>query len=312
MPSEVRGTVGFEHDALMYTEREEFLAATCAFIGHGLDADEAVMVAVPGAKIPDMRRTLGREADAVRFADMNLLGRNPGRIIPELREWIAGQGSRSCRFIGEPIWPERTTAETVEATRHEALINIAFNGADVHILCPYDAARLDPGVLADAERTHPHLVCGACRTASAGYAEPLGLWASDEWPLAEPNGRTLAFEADGDLRRVRSKIADWASAIGIPPSRVADLVLAVNEAVTNALMHGRPPFAVRAWPLADRAVCEVTDHGRFDTPLAGRVKPAPDWPSGRGVWLMNQMCDLVEVRPGEDRTTVRLHISTAA
>ena len=95
------------------------------------------------------------------------------------------------------------TAETVEATRHEALINLAFAGADVHILCPYDASRLDPAVIGDAERTHPQLIREGHRGSSACYVEPLELWASEEWPLPEPVGTVLALDVDGDLAALR-------------------------------------------------------------------------------------------------------------
>ena len=52
----------------------------------------------------------------------------------------------------------RSPAEIREATRHEALINLAWPDAGTRVLCPYDAASLDDHVLADARRTHPGMV----------------------------------------------------------------------------------------------------------------------------------------------------------
>ncbi len=302
--------MGLEHDALIYAGAEEFLVGTCAFIEEGLDADDAVMVAVPGSKLGAIRAALSHGADSVRLVDMHELGRNPGRILPEVRDWVGRAAPRRCRFIGEPIWPGRTEAETVEATRHEALINLALAGADVHVLCPYDASRLDPAVISDAARTHPQLIREGRRGSSACFVDPLELWASEEWPLPEPVGAVLALDIDGDLAALRASVGAWAHGVGVPAARTADLVLAVDEAATNSLTHGCPPVSLRAWCSGDSAICEVVDRGRLDAPLAGRVRPEPDWPSGRGVWLMNQLCDLVELRPAGDRTTIRIHSGT--
>ncbi|WP_308314766.1 MEDS domain-containing protein [Streptomyces sp. CNQ085] len=47
---------------------------------------------------------------------------------------------RAARIAGEPIWARRSTAELVEATRHETLINAASTGRDATVLCPYDTS----------------------------------------------------------------------------------------------------------------------------------------------------------------------------
>ena len=44
-----------------------------------------------------------------------------------------------------------------------------------------------------------------------------------------------------------------------------------------------------------------------DTPPTPRA-PAADGEGGRGVWIANQLCDLVQVRSGEDGSVVRLHL----
>ena len=41
-------------------------------------------------------------------------------------------------------------------------------------------------------------------------------------------------------------------------------------------------------------------------PLAGRLRPPPTQEGGRGLWLANQLCDLVQIRSRPGRTTVRL------
>jgi len=166
---EAKITCAFEHHALVYEGADDYLAGCREFIEGGLARGERVLVSIPAAKIEPLRAALNGGSHRVEFWNMNEVGRNPGRIIPAVREWVDRSGGR-CRFIGEPIWPGRTAAEIAEATRHAALINLAFADADAAILCPYDATGLDPEVVLDAERTHPDLVRCARRWTSERYA----------------------------------------------------------------------------------------------------------------------------------------------
>jgi len=110
-----------------------------------------------------------------------------------------------------------------------------------------------------------------------------------------------------DLATVREFSTAQLRRAGVAESRLPDLVLAINEAATNALIHGGGGCELRIWQDTHQVICEVTDHGLFDEPLAGRRRPGPEVSSGRGVWLMNQLCDLVELRSTETGTAVRLH-----
>ena len=54
----------------------------------------------------------------------------------------------------------------------------------------------------------------------------------------------------------------------------------------------------------DAAVVEFSDSGRLTEPLLGRVPPEVDRHGGRGLYLVNQLCDLVQVRSGSWGTAV--------
>jgi len=305
-----------DHLALFYRADGEFMAGTRDLVHAGLERGERVLVAVPGAKLAAMRVGLNGRSEHVTFWDMNELGRNPGRIIPAVRDWVAGAEGRRCRFIAEPIWPGRSASEIVEATRHEALLNVAFRDAPVTILCPYDASRLDRSVLLDAERTHPHLLRCAVGSVAGGsssehYADPLELWRGHDWPLPDPSRSPVSHVVGFELAETRAFAARHLRAAGLHEDRLRDVVLAVDEAATNALVHGAGAVELRIWRDGDRVICEVSDHGCLEDPLAGRRRPLPDWPGGRGVWLMNQLCDLVELRPIDGGTVVRLHVDLA-
>jgi hypothetical protein len=61
------------------------------------------------------------------------------------------------------------------------------------------------------------------------------------------------------------------------------------------------------WTSGHEVVCQLHDGGRITDPMAGRKRPPPDAP-GQGLWVVNHVCDLVEMRSGPAGTTTRLHI----
>ena len=81
-------TPGYRHEALFYRGDEEFLAGTVPLVRDAIDTDAAVLVAVPRARVAVMEEALGRDREQVVFADMEEIGRNPGRIIGAWRDFI--------------------------------------------------------------------------------------------------------------------------------------------------------------------------------------------------------------------------------
>jgi anti-sigma regulatory factor (Ser/Thr protein kinase) len=91
-------------------------------------------------------------------------------------------------------------------------------------------------------------------------------------------------------------------------AELADLLMAVTEVAGNSLVHGGGAGTIRVWPSAGGVVCEVRDGGWIRQPLAGRMRPAPDGESGRGLWMVNQLCDLLQLRSSPAGTVARLHM----
>jgi len=60
------------------------------------------------------------------------------------------------------------------------------------------------------------------------------------------------------------------------------------------------------WVEPGVAVVEFSDAGRVTDPLIGRLMPSLEQEGGRGVYLVNQLCDLVQLRSSERGTTVRI------
>jgi anti-sigma regulatory factor (Ser/Thr protein kinase) len=298
---------GLTHLAFFYRDQAEYLAHIQAFAQDGLANAEPVFVAVPGDKARLVRTQLGEDSGQVAYGDMAELGRNPGRLIPAVQAFAEAHPGRRVRYVSEPVWPGRSAAETCEAARHEALINLAFARVPVSIMCPYDAAGLTPAALLKARSTHPALLQDGQPLASAEFAGPGHLPPECDRPLSTPPSFARALGYGADLRPVRRLVADQAGQAGLAPERAADLVLAVSEIAANTLRHTPGEGQLQVWHTEQEILCQVQDYGWITDPLAGRQRRPADEP-GHGLWVVNQVCDLVEVRTGQAGTTVRLHM----
>lgn len=302
----------FQHEAFLYAGREEFLDGAAGFVREGLEAGEPALVVVDAAKIAWLRDELGSDGDAVQFADMAVVGSNPARIIQAWRDFVErrGEAGRPVRGIGEPVSAERSPAELVECQRHETLLNLVFDDTPgFRLMCPYDTDALDEWVVEEALRSHPIVASHGGRSPSALYGGMEVAHAPFSIPLPEPatEARELYFEA-ASLSALRQYVALRAADANVDPARIEDLLLAVNEVATNSLRHGAGTGYLQIWEEPDAIVCEVRDEGVFDQPLAGRLRPTHDQIGGYGLWVANQVCDLVQVRSLPGGTAVRLHM----
>jgi anti-sigma regulatory factor (Ser/Thr protein kinase) len=291
------------HAAFCYRSQPEYEAAIVAFVQTGLAAGEPTMVAVPGANARVIGDRLDDVPGEVVFTDMAELGRNPARIIPEVRAFLDKHPGQRVRFVGEPIWPGRSAAEICEATRHEALLNLAFARAPMTILCPYDASGLPGSVLADARRTHQE----PASTGATGQTWRDNLPPGCDRPLYPPPAGAEALAYEKDLTPVRRLVAGHARRAGLDAERTVDLVLAANEIAANTISHTTGSGVLHVWDTPEEIVCQAHDQGEITDPLAGRVRHGPD-DRGHGLWLVNKVCDLVELRTGPAGTTVRMHM----
>jgi anti-sigma regulatory factor (Ser/Thr protein kinase) len=212
------------------------------------------------------------------------------------------------RGIGEPVYPERSAAELAECQRHEDLLNRAFDrSVPWWLLCPYDTELLDPSIIAAARTSHPYLLHDGDHGVSDTYRD-----APDDHdaPLPEPLAPvvTMRYGGRASLGAVRQFVAVHAADSGLRHARTADLVLAASEIAANSVRHGGGGGTLRAWRDGDACVCELRDDGHIVDPLAGRERPPAEQPGGRGLWLANHVCDLVQVRSSQRGTTVRLHV----
>ncbi|WP_053712277.1 sensor histidine kinase [Streptomyces sp. NRRL B-3648] len=299
---------GYRHELYPYSGGDEFVEGTARFIRDALDGDEAVVVAVPQDKASLLRAEI-REDDAVHYVDTSRVAHHPGRLIAAWQEWLQEYASegRPVRGIGESPWDKVSCqAEAQELRYHEWLLNKAFaQGPAWWLLCPYDTAQ-DEAALAQMAGCHPELREGG-RTVPCEAYDPRAPYAFT--PLTGPCDPYDEFAyTKGELSAVRDKIAACAEQHGLTGRRLRELHLAATEVATNSIRHGGGHGVLRTWSEDRRLVCEFRDAGYIDDPLAGRKRPDPRQTGGRGLWLVQQLCDLVEIRSTpHEGTTIRLH-----
>jgi anti-sigma regulatory factor (Ser/Thr protein kinase) len=296
---------------VFYRGDRDFVSAVLPFVSAAVARGEPVLVAVIPTRAHALRGELGRRAARVEFVDMQVAGRNPARIIPVWHDFVArhAAGGKALNGVGEPIWAQRTAEEIAECQRHEELLNLAFAGAESFaLMCPYNEVDLPPDVLAAARKSHPRLLRDGSLLASPEYGGVDAIGECDRRPLSPPPGghRRRAF-AIGDLTGLRRETRQWARACGAGASRADDLALAVYETAVNSVLHGGGQGVLRSWTTAGAMVCELADAGRIRDPLAGRSPASPRSERGRGLWLVNHLCDLVQIRATPAGTLVRIH-----
>jgi anti-sigma regulatory factor (Ser/Thr protein kinase) len=237
------------------------------------------------------------------------VGTNPARIIPAWNDFVTAHEGRRLRGIGEPIWAERSPDELVECQRHESLLNVAFaESGDFTLLCPYDTTALGHDVVAEACRSHPVIRRNGASVSSDDYRGTEAFCGPFATLLPEPPSSSLfGFEA-GSLRELRSLVWHRAMDAGLGETRADDAVTAVNELASNSLRHAGGRGVLRIWEADASFVCEVSDDGFIDAPLVGRTRPGFDEPGGRGLWMVNQLCELVQVRSSSAGTAIRVHL----
>ncbi|WP_298459239.1 sensor histidine kinase [uncultured Cellulomonas sp.] len=306
----------YRHEAVLFDGTDEFLQRAVPFVRDGVGGGESVFAALVDARWGPLREALGDAADRVHRVDMPALARNPARIFPALRDLVVRNAAerRPVRGIGELTYPGRRSPEVAECQVHESLLNVAVPPqTPLWLLCPYDVSVLDGPLLDDVHCAHPAVTHpdgspvphGPHATPCHGPEHAGDLWRRP-LPPADPAAQALTFHR-GDLGRIRAVVRGWATASGLSRDRTQDLTLAVNELAANSLDHGGGRGVLRLWTDPGALVCEVADTGRLDDVMVGRVAPVDGQVRGRGVWMVNQLCDLVQIRSTAGGTVVRVH-----
>jgi anti-sigma regulatory factor (Ser/Thr protein kinase) len=299
----------FRHEATFYEDLDSLVGVLAPFVREGLRAGEPVLVAELPRQMQALRDELGADAAAVTFLDMAEAGRNPACIIPVWRDFVARHPGQAVRGVGEPAWSGRRDIELEECRLHEALLNVAFDeAASFRLLCPYDVKALPTDVVTGAMRTHPD-IGGRPRLEPYDAHDHAREVFGGPLPAAPARAQKLRF-GPGDLSTLRQSVRFIGEGARLAEEVVDDLVLAVHELASNSIEHAGGFGVLRGWAEPTSLVLEVADAGVIHDPLIGREQVLDLSEGGRGIWMANHLCDLVQVRSSRSGTTVRLHTWT--
>jgi anti-sigma regulatory factor (Ser/Thr protein kinase) len=289
-----------QHGVLAYSGPRGFTDAAVEMTAGALSAGATAVIFADAEQIAQVRTELGRDATAVVAIDRSVAGRNPARVLPALQTLVDANREAGVRCIGDPVRADDSAAVRSEVALHELILQLpAFRAWNCQLTCAYDDS-LDPGVV---DRIT------VCHDAHSDPSDAVDRARAEPLPTRPIDSEELGVDRT-TLSALRGFIEGRAAKAGLDDERVDDLVYAVNEIVTNSICHGEGRARVSFWTGENdgSVTCEVRDRGWIRDPLAGRIAPHPDRPSGRGLWLVNQLCDLVQLRSSPAGTTVRLHI----
>lgn len=305
-------TTGGSHAILRYRNQREHVAACARHVQAGVTAGAAVLVAATQEHLECLRRELPLDGSDVLMCDLSSRGADPGRVLSQIRMFARDNAGRPVRCVQDVGWHGRPREYLEEAIRYESLLGQALAGFPADVLCGYDA-QVDADLLAAAEQAHPVAVDSTRRSASNSFAanataHSLGRKLIGH-TLSGPPEDAAALRFRDDQAQVRRFTAARARDAGLPADRVMDLVIAVGELAGNTLLHTNEAGTLAVWTTQDEIVCQVSDSGEIADPLAGTLRPDPDETgSRRGLWLVHQVSDLVQVRTGSSGTAIRVHM----
>jgi anti-sigma regulatory factor (Ser/Thr protein kinase) len=165
-----------------------------------------------------------------------------------------------------------------------------------------------------------------CTTVDETYGPQRGHDALRSTPTGEPGEHAvpvpvvLPTDDDGKLDRtfgrdeitvIRHEVQSRLVSVGFTGDRLQGFVLAVNEVITNVVLHAGGHGRIVLWLTGGSAWCTVTDSGPG---IPKQYLSPPDVPEafdvgGRGIWLAYALCDEVTMATGPIGTTIGLRMA---
>jgi len=124
--------------------------------------------------------------------------------------------------------------------------------------------------------------------------------------LAGPpsNGLVSRAFAGQDIPALRLLVAEQLELAGLPPRRRDEVVLAIDEVITNSVRHGGGRGRLEIWVAGGRLWFQITDQGSGMAQVPAPRRPAPTEPGGRGLWIARQLTDDLHITTGPGGTSV--------
>jgi anti-sigma regulatory factor (Ser/Thr protein kinase) len=306
---------GYVHEVGFYGSDDQFRELIVPFATAGIESGEPVVFAYDDYKVSLLERWLP-DTEAVSYITDASPYATPAKALGSWRDVIefhlAG-GAPRVRIAGNVPHPGYGIPY-IGWDRYEAAVDRALGDLPVWAPCLYDTRIAPPDVVETAKRLHHHVVdpAGArhLNETFSGWSRLADFLAPPADPLVQ-SAPTLELIDPGPAA-VRAAISELVvGRLGV--DQVGAVVLAVSEALANALIHGVAPVSVRVWLTDGRVVIQVHDQGPGPAdPLVGLL-PLGDLgaDSGRGLWIAHQLEIDVALIADETGFTVRLRTDLA-
>ncbi|ANY07043.1 ATP-binding protein [Pseudonocardia sp. HH130630-07] len=292
---------GLAHRAVPYRDPDHQAESLAGPLAAALERGARAIVVVERRCRVALERLLGRDA--------GVLFRRPERMHSAPPFTVAGRWSRAVRAaladgapdvctVGQPCPVPGT--DPAYWTRLDLALDHALRDLPVQMLCCFAdgaAARADAGAL------HDELLVDGVPVPSGHRRRPLrDLLAENPQPPPADLGAPLVELPIrlGDLGSMRRVVHRQAVLSGCGPGRADDLVLAVNELLSNGIEHGSGAPVLRMWRTPDGLVAEMADPAAVHLPFPGLSAPPAAGTRGRGLWLASELTDVLQVWTAED------------
>lgn len=304
------GHDGYFHEALCYSSDEELLATAVPFLLDGSAAGEPTLVTL-GERAAALVRSALPAGTGVEFLSDGAVYSRPTAAIRAYRRLLAGHtaaGARQIRIVGE-VPMAAAGAGWDWWARYESAINHAYDDFPLWSMCIYDRRTTPAEMLVEVARTHPRTALrDGTHSPSATYVDP-ATYLTEPRPVApDPLQAAPPIAELAAPTPASARVAVRAANTGIVgDDDLDDLVVAVSEAVTNAMVHGAAPVRMRVWAGEGRIVVTISDAGAGPAdPFAGMMPATDRATGGRGLWIVHQSCNHVTAESSPDGYTLRL------
>ncbi len=319
-PRRPNTSTAHDHAVAFYDSDAALQQVAGRYVRDGLSSGERVLAVVP----PDSRdllvAALGSEIAKHVEWTTGISYRELGAMFHGYRELFAQQraAGTTVRLLSEyhDGADRGPDADRVEAyIRFEAASNEVLTRFGHRWACLYDTRTFPAALLEGVRQVHPAIL-GAEGTPvlNRSYLPPADYLAAHPEqlpPVPDDAAVDLVVGAPDQLRDLRIVLQDWV--VGLPvagerdgAARAGSILLAVGEAATNALQHGRPPVRVRAW--AAGAGVRVRVEGRSDdaVPVTAGYWAGADGRDGMGLLIARGLADSVRIATDNGITSVSL------
>jgi anti-sigma regulatory factor (Ser/Thr protein kinase) len=282
------------------------------FLSAALEAGEPAVTVCRPARAERIYDALGPVTGLLQLSHADVY-RPPARALTAFLELMESDGAAAAprvRMVTD-VADAGSPWQQAEWIRVEAVLDRALAAYPLWTLCVYDTSALSEPLLRAGEAVHPMLYNGSGRQPNDAYTDPVEVLRSTTGAVVDP------IEADApvldavdplNLHLLRRQVGDALQTAALSQRRCQDLVAAVSEVTTNALLHGRPPLRARVWTTPGRALVSVRDSGDgVDDPYLGYLPPRTGHAErGMGLWLARQLCDHLDASRDSDGFVVRL------